>query len=126
MKWRVNAQELCWRLGEVRAKSNEVGKEGRGSLDEPQSVYTSLSESEMWEDSGVTGRDSDAKGVDRKEVERKGSKRERKGTKGIQYLVSITHTINCGLTHVLMVMVMWRCMHNTVGHLEIASTDSDM
>ena len=33
-------------------------------------------ESEAWEDSGVTGRGSDAKGVGGKEVERKGNKRE--------------------------------------------------
>ena len=76
MKWKGNVQESCQRPGGVRAKSNEVGKEDRGSPDEPRSVYTSPSESEAREDFGVTGRDSDAKGVDGKEVERKGDERE--------------------------------------------------
>ena len=39
--------------------------------------------SEVREDSGVTGRGSDAKGVGGKEVERKGSEKERRGMKGM-------------------------------------------
>lgn len=39
-------------------------------------VRASPSESEVREDSGVTGRGPDAKGVGGKEVERKGNKRE--------------------------------------------------
>ena len=71
-----------------------MGKEYRGSPDEPRSVSTSpseseaservrsvRSESEAREDSGVTGRGSDAKGVGGKEVERKGSEKEQRGTK---------------------------------------------
>lgn len=39
-------------------------------------VQASLSESEVREDFGVTGRGSDAKGVGGKEVERKGNERD--------------------------------------------------
>ena len=39
-------------------------------------VQASPSKSKVREDSGVTGRDSDAKGVGGKAVERKGNKRE--------------------------------------------------
>ncbi|KDQ31345.1 hypothetical protein PLEOSDRAFT_166568 [Pleurotus ostreatus PC15] len=80
MKWRVNGQEPCQRLGEVGTRSNEVGKEDRGNPDEPRSVSTSPSESEASErvrgepeareDFGVTGRGSDAKGVNGREAER--------------------------------------------------------
>ena len=42
-------------------------------------VRASPSESEVREDSGVTGRGSDAKGVVGKERERKGNERERRG-----------------------------------------------
>ena len=79
MKWRGNVQESCQRPGEVGTRSNEVGKEDRGSPDEPRSVSTSPSESEASEareDFGVTGRGSDAKGVGGKEVGRKGNERE--------------------------------------------------
>ncbi|KDQ23943.1 hypothetical protein PLEOSDRAFT_170890 [Pleurotus ostreatus PC15] len=83
MKWKGNVQESCQRPGEVGTRSNEVGKEDRGSPDEPRSVSTSPSESEaseaservrgeseVREDFGVTGRGSDAKGVNGREAER--------------------------------------------------------
>ena len=55
------------------------GKEvmvARTSPEVYRQVRASPSESEAREDSGVTGRGSDAKGVGGKEVERKGNKRE--------------------------------------------------
>ncbi|KDQ33601.1 hypothetical protein PLEOSDRAFT_164326 [Pleurotus ostreatus PC15] len=89
MKWKGNVQESCQRPGEVGTRSNEVGKEDRGSPDEPQSVSTSPSkseaservrgESEVREDFGVTGRGSDAKGVNGREAERKGERNEEEG-----------------------------------------------
>ena len=80
MKWKGNVQESCQRPGEVGTRDNEVGKEDRGSPDEPRSVSTSPSvsevservrgESEAREDFGVTGRGSDAKGVNGREAGR--------------------------------------------------------